>query len=83
MLPTFAVIVATGFDVLPKLDKISNGRLLHGSQEVRVRRPISPVGELSVVSESAGLQDQGGGNAIVPLLVAASIATPANSLPRH
>jgi acyl dehydratase len=68
VLPTFAVIVAAGFDVLPKLGKVSYGRMLHGSQEIRVHRPLAPSGALSVVSEIAGLQDKGEGrNAIVTL----------------
>jgi acyl dehydratase len=54
--------------VLPKLGKVSSGRMLHGSQEIRVHRPLAPAGALSVVSEIADLQDKGEGrNAIVTL----------------
>jgi acyl dehydratase len=68
VLPTFAVIVAAGFDVLPRLGKVSYGRMLHGSQEIRVHRPLLPAGSLTVVSEIAALQDKGEGrNAIVTL----------------
>ncbi|HEY8552269.1 MAG TPA: MaoC/PaaZ C-terminal domain-containing protein [Thermaerobacter sp.] len=68
VLPTFAVIVAPGFDVLPKLGKVSFSRMLHGAQEIRVHRPLPPAGELSVVSEIADIQDKGEGkNAIVTL----------------
>ena len=68
VLPTFAVIVAAGFDVLPKVGKVNYGRMLHGSQEIRVHRPLPPAGTLSVVSEIAELQDKGEGrNAVVTL----------------
>lgn len=68
VLPTFAVIVAAARDVLPQLGEPNYGRLLHGSQEVRVHRPLPPAGSLSVVSEIADLQDKGPGkNAIVVL----------------
>jgi acyl dehydratase len=59
VLPTFAVIVAAGFDVLPKVGQVNWGKLLHGAQEVRVHRPLPPSGALSVVSEITGLQDKG------------------------
>jgi len=68
VLPTFAVIVAAGFDVLPKAGKVSYGRMLHGSQEVRVHRPLPPSGELSVVSQIAGVQDKGQGRSAVIIL---------------
>jgi len=68
VLPTFAVIVAAGFDVLPKVGQVNWGKLLHGAQEVRVHRPLPPSGALSVVSEITGLQDKGEGkNAVVVL----------------
>jgi acyl dehydratase len=68
VLPTFAVIVAAGFDVMPKLGQVSLGRLLHGSQEIRVHRPLPAAGSLSVISEIVDLQDKGEGrNAIVVL----------------
>ncbi|MWA03199.1 dehydrogenase [Actinomadura sp. LD22] len=68
VLPTFAVIVAAGFDVLPKVGKVNWGALLHGAQEVRVHRPLPPQGTLSVVAEISDLQDKGEGrNAIVTL----------------
>ncbi|HEY0448721.1 MaoC/PaaZ C-terminal domain-containing protein [Actinophytocola sp.] len=68
VLPTFAVVVAAGFDVLPKIGKVSYSRMLHGSQAVRVHRPLPPSGALSVVAEVAELRDKGEGrNAIVVL----------------
>jgi acyl dehydratase len=68
VLPTFAVIVAAGFDVLPKIGKVSYSRMLHGAQGVRVHRPLPSGGALSVVSEVADLQDKGEGrNAVVTL----------------
>lgn len=87
VLPTYAVIVAAGFDVLPKIGKVNWGRLLHGAQEIRVHRPLPPSGALSVMSEIVDLQDKGEGkSAIVTLagrgsdpdtgeLVAESIST--------
>lgn len=61
VLPTFAVIVAAGFDVLPKVGKIKWGRMLHGAQEIRLYRPLPPSGALSVISEIVDLQDHGEG----------------------
>lgn len=68
VLPTFPVIVCSGFAVVPKLGSFNFGKLLHGSQEVRLFAPIPPAGKLSVVAEVADLQDKGEGkNAIVVL----------------
>ena len=42
--------------------------LLHGSQEIRLFKPLPPAGKLSVVAEVADIQDKGEGkNAIVML----------------
>lgn len=68
VLPTFAVVVAAGFDVLPRVGRVSYSRMLHGAQEVRVHRPLPPAGSLSVVSEIADLADKGEGrNGVVTL----------------
>lgn len=69
VLPTFAVIVAAGFDVLPKIGKPKWGKMLHGAQEIRVHRPLAPAGELEVTSEIAELQDKGDGKNAVAALV--------------
>lgn len=69
VLPTFAVVVAAGFDVLPRLGRVSYSRMLHGAQGVRLHRPLPAAGELEVVAEIADLQDKGETrNAVVTLV---------------
>ncbi|NMH98208.1 MaoC family dehydratase [Pseudonocardia acidicola] len=69
VLPTFAVIVAAGFDALPKIGRPNWGRMLHGSQEIRVHRPLPAAGSLAVTSEIGELQDKGEGkNAVASLI---------------
>lgn len=68
VLPTFAVICCMGFGAAPLVGSFNWGRLLHGSQEVRLLAPLPPSGALSVVAEVADIQDKGAGkNAIIML----------------
>ena len=66
VLPTFAVICCMGFAAASKVGTFNWGMLLHGSQEIRLHRPLPASGTLSVVSEVADIQDKGPGkNAIL------------------
>lgn len=68
VLPTFAVIVCPAFAAVAKIGTFNAGRVLHGSQQIRLMRPLTPAGTLSVVSEVLDIQDKGEGkNAIVVL----------------
>lgn len=68
VLPTFAVICCMGFAAAPLVGSFNWGKLLHGSQEIRLSAPLPPAGALSVVAEIADIQDKGEGkNAIIVL----------------
>ena len=68
VLPTFAVICCTGFAASPLVGSFNWGKLLHGSQEIRLSAPLPAAGALSVVAEVADIQDKGEGkNAIIML----------------
>ncbi|WP_099020483.1 MaoC/PaaZ C-terminal domain-containing protein [Mycolicibacterium palauense] len=68
VLPTYAVIACNGFAAAGEIGDFDFGRLLHGSQRIRLHRPLPPAGRLSVVCEVADIQDKGPGkNAIVML----------------
>lgn len=68
VLPTFAVICCTGFAAVGKVGSFNFGMLLHGSQEIRLHKPLPPSGSLSVVGEVADIQDKGEGkNGIIML----------------
>ncbi|CAN5369230.1 3-hydroxyacyl-thioester dehydratase HtdY [soil metagenome] len=68
VLPTYAVIACIGFPAIGKIGEFNFGMLLHGSQQIRLARPLPPAGKLVVASEVADLQDKGEGkNAIVML----------------
>ena len=68
VLPTFAVICCTGFAAAGKVGSFNFGMLLHGSQEIRLHKPLPPAGSLSVVGEVADIQDKGEGkNGIIML----------------
>ncbi|WP_328351974.1 MaoC/PaaZ C-terminal domain-containing protein [Mycobacterium sp. NBC_00419] len=68
VLPTFAVICCTGFAAVGKVGSFNFGLLLHGSQEIRLHKPLPASGSLSVVGEVADIQDKGEGkNGIVML----------------
>jgi len=66
VLPTYGVIACGRVDVLAKAGDINWGRLVHGSQSVRLHTPLPPAGELAVISEIVDIQDKGEGkNAII------------------
>ena len=68
VLPTFAVICCMGFAAAPLVGSFNWGKLLHGSQEIRLAAPLPAAGALSVVAEVADIQDKGEGkNAIIML----------------
>ncbi|ORV14671.1 MaoC/PaaZ C-terminal domain-containing protein [Mycobacterium celatum] len=68
VLPTYAVICCPAFGAAAKIGTFNWAMLLHGSQGIRLHRPLPPAGKLSVVSEVADIQDKGEGkNAIVML----------------
>ena len=68
VLPTYAVIACLPFAAAAKIGSFNFAMLLHGSQEIRLFKPLPPAGKLSVVAEVADIQDKGEGkNAIVML----------------
>ncbi|MEE6164984.1 MULTISPECIES: MaoC/PaaZ C-terminal domain-containing protein [unclassified Mycolicibacterium] len=68
VLPTYAIIACSPFAAAAKIGTFNFGMLLHGSQEIRVTKPLPPAGKLKVVSEVADIQDKGEGkNAVVML----------------
>ncbi len=68
VLPTFAIIACSPFAAALKIGSFNFGMLLHGSQEIRLHKPLPPVGRLRVHSEVADIQDKGEGkNAVVML----------------
>lgn len=68
VLPTYAVIACSPFAAAGLIGTFNFSMLLHGSQGVRVFKPLPPAGKLRVVSEVADIQDKGPGkNAIVVL----------------
>jgi acyl dehydratase len=68
VLPTYAVIACLPFAAAAKIGTFNFAMLLHGSQGIRLFKPLPPSGKLSVVAEVADIQDKGEGkNAIVML----------------
>jgi len=68
VLPTYAVIACLPFAAAAMIGSFNFAMLLHGSQGIRLTRPLPPAGKLSVVAEVADIQDKGEGkNAIVML----------------
>ena len=68
VLPTYAVIACLPFAAAAKIGSFNFAMLLHGSQGIRLFKPLPPAGRLSVVAEVADIQDKGEGkNAIVML----------------
>jgi acyl dehydratase len=68
VLPTYAVIACLPFAAAGKIGSFNFAMLLHGSQEIRLFKPLPAAGKLSVVAEVADIQDKGEGkNAIVML----------------
>lgn len=68
VLPTYAVICCPAFGAAGKIGTFNWAMLLHGSQGIRLHKPLPPAGKLSVVTEVADIQDKGEGkNAVVML----------------
>jgi acyl dehydratase len=68
VLPTYAVIACPAFGAIGKIGTFNFGMLLHGSQQIKLFKPLPAAGKLSVVSDVADLQDKGEGkNAVVVL----------------
>ncbi|GAA5168546.1 3-hydroxyacyl-thioester dehydratase HtdY [Pseudonocardia eucalypti] len=68
VLPTYAVIACGSLGAIGKVGDVNWGRLVHGSQSIRLHRPLPPAGELAVTSEVADIQDKGEGkNAIITI----------------
>ncbi|MDT5009427.1 MAG: hypothetical protein QOH57_1044, partial [Mycobacterium sp.] len=56
------------FGAIGKIGTFNFGMLLHGSQQVKLFKPLAPEGKLNVVSDVVDLQDKGEGkNAVVIL----------------
>ena len=68
VLPTYAVIACGSLGAIGKVGDVNWGRLVHGSQSIRLHRPLPAAGELAVTSEVADIQDKGEGkNAIITI----------------
>ncbi|OFJ54414.1 MaoC family dehydratase [Mycolicibacterium grossiae] len=68
VLPTYAVIACPAWGAAAHVGDFNWAMLLHGSQRIRLHRPLSPAGALDVTSEVADIQDKGEGkNAILVL----------------
>ena len=51
VLPTYAVIACLPFAAAGKIGTFNFAMLLHGSQEIRLHKPLPPAGKLSVVGQ--------------------------------
>ena len=68
VLPTYAVIACPAWGAAAEVGNFNWAMLLHGSQQIRLHRPLPPSGKLNVSSEVADIQDKGEGkNAILVL----------------
>ncbi len=68
VLPTYAVIACPAWGAAAEVGNFNWAMLLHGSQQIRLMRPLPPSGKLNVSSEVADIQDKGEGkNAILVL----------------
>jgi acyl dehydratase len=68
VLPTYGVIVCAGMAAIRKVGDVNWGRLVHGTQSVRLVKPLPAAGKLSVTAEVLGIQDKGEGkNAVINL----------------
>src|SRR4051812_22742439 len=61
VLPTYAVIACLPFAAAAKIGSFNFAMLLHGSQEIRVYKPLPPAGELRGVAGGGRNQGKGGG----------------------
>jgi acyl dehydratase len=68
VLPTYAVIACPAWGAAAEVGSFNWAMLLHGSQQIRLYKPLPPAGKLSVSSEVFDIQDKGEGkNAILML----------------
>jgi acyl dehydratase len=68
VLPTYAVIACPAWGAAAEVGSFNWAMLLHGSQQIRLYKPLPPAGKLSVASEVFDIQDKGEGkNAILVL----------------
>jgi acyl dehydratase len=68
VLPTYAVIACPAWGAAAEVGSFNWAMLLHGSQQIRLHRPLPAAGKLNVSSEVADIQDKGEGkNAILVL----------------
>lgn len=69
VLPTYGVIVCGGgVAVLAEAGDIDWGKLVHGTQSVRLHQPLPAAGKLAVTTEISDIQDKGEGkNAVIGL----------------
>jgi acyl dehydratase len=68
VLPTYAVIACPAWGAAAEVGRFNWAMLLHGSQQIRLYKPLPPAGKLSVSSEVFDIQDKGEGkNAILVL----------------
>ena len=68
VLPTYAVIACPAWGAAAEVGNFNWAMLLHGSQQIRLHRPLPPSGKLNASSEVADIQDKGEGkNAILVL----------------
>ena len=66
VLPTYAVIACPAWGAAAEVGEFNWAMLLHGSQQIRLHRPLPPAGKLNVYSEVVDIQDKGEGkNAIL------------------
>ncbi|WP_319456516.1 MULTISPECIES: MaoC family dehydratase [unclassified Mycobacterium] len=66
VLPTYAVIACPAWGAAAEVGSFNWAMLLHGSQQIRLYRPLPPAGKLNVYSEVVDIQDKGEGkNAIL------------------
>jgi acyl dehydratase len=66
VLPTYAVIACPAWGAAAEVGDFNWAMLLHGSQQIRLHRPLPPAGKLNVYSEVVDIQDKGEGkNAIL------------------
>jgi len=68
VLPTYAVIACPAWGAGGLVGSFNWAMLLHGSQQIRLNKPLPPAGKLNVSSEVLDIQDKGEGkNAILVL----------------
>jgi acyl dehydratase len=66
--PSWAVVACDANVAVTKAGRIDFSRLVHGSQGIRLFRPLSAAGELEVTASISGIQDKGEGkNAVITM----------------